>query len=71
MTTASGKTAAGTSPGGVVLTIKGLKPKTTYHYRLVAHNATGTSQGQDRTFKTPAAKKKAKHKAKGKAKKKG
>ena len=32
--------------------ISGLLPSTTYHYRLVAINATGTSYGVDRTFTT-------------------
>ncbi len=29
-----------------------LRPRTTYHYRLVATNAGGTSYGSDRTFRT-------------------
>jgi streptogramin lyase len=32
--------------------IKGLQPGTTYHYRLVATNATGSMRGRDQTFKT-------------------
>ena len=32
--------------------ISGLKPQTTYHYRLVAHNASGTSATPDATFTT-------------------
>ncbi len=32
--------------------IKGLTTKTTYHFRLVATNATGTMNGLDMTFKT-------------------
>jgi hypothetical protein len=32
-----------------------LRPGTTYHYRLVARNATGTTQGAVRTFRTDAA----------------
>ena len=36
--------------------ISGLQPNTTYHYRLVAHNASGTSATEDATFTTrPAA----------------
>jgi len=31
-------------------TITGLKPGTTYHYRLVATNETGTSFGDDQVF---------------------
>jgi hypothetical protein len=33
-------------------TITGLQPGTTYHYRIVAVNSAGTSNGKDRTFKT-------------------
>jgi hypothetical protein len=33
-------------------TLTGLQPGTTYHYRLVAENATGISDGGDRTFTT-------------------
>jgi hypothetical protein len=36
----------------VAATIGGLTPGTTYHYRLVATNATGTTFGADRTFDT-------------------
>jgi hypothetical protein len=32
--------------------VKGLQPGTTYHYRLVATNAAGTTAGADRTFTT-------------------
>ena len=32
--------------------VTGLKPGTTYHYRLVAANADGSVLGQDRTFRT-------------------
>ncbi|HEX6714791.1 MAG TPA: hypothetical protein VF066_15470 [Thermoleophilaceae bacterium] len=32
-----------------------LTPGTTYHYRLVASNASGTKAGGDKTFKTPGA----------------
>ncbi len=32
--------------------ISGLGPHTTYHFRLVARNATGTRYGNDRTFTT-------------------
>jgi hypothetical protein len=35
-------------------TLGALAPATTYHYRLVATNAHGTSVGQDRTFATTA-----------------
>jgi hypothetical protein len=39
-------------PVSVVVT--GLTPDTTYHYRLVATNANGTSSGADQTFTTSA-----------------
>jgi CSLREA domain-containing protein len=46
----------GGSAGGVSATIGGLAPSTTYHYRVVAINADGTSAGADATFTTgPAA----------------
>jgi sugar lactone lactonase YvrE len=32
--------------------IQNLSPNTTYHYRVVAHNALGSSEGPDRTFTT-------------------
>ena len=35
-------------------TISALSPETTYHYRLVATNAAGVSDGFDQTFKTTA-----------------
>jgi hypothetical protein len=35
-------------------TITGLTPGTTYHFRLVAQNSAGVSQGADRTFTTTA-----------------
>ena len=34
--------------------VTGLQPATTYHYRLDATNATGTTDGADGTFTTPA-----------------
>ncbi len=33
--------------------IEGLQPGTTYHYRVVAKNAEGETEGPDRTFTTP------------------
>jgi hypothetical protein len=33
-------------------TVTGLQPNTTYHYRIVAVNPAGTTNGKDRTFKT-------------------
>lgn len=35
--------------------ITGLRPATTYHFRLVATNSAGTTKGADRTFTTTAA----------------
>jgi hypothetical protein len=35
--------------------ISGLQAHTTYHYRVIATNASGTTQGEDATFTTPAA----------------
>jgi HlyD family secretion protein len=42
----------GTTPVSVEATISGLKPATTYVYRLVAQNAQGTAKGLTRTFTT-------------------
>jgi hypothetical protein len=46
-------TGSGTKPVNVTRTLTGLASGTTYHYRLVASNSNGTSNGLDRTFKTP------------------
>jgi plastocyanin len=43
---------SGTSPVSISATVSGLSIGTTYHFRLVAKNATGTSFGTDRTFVT-------------------
>jgi hypothetical protein len=43
---------AGTQTIHVAASVTGLSVGTTYHYRLVAVNATGTSDGADRTFTT-------------------
>jgi phosphodiesterase/alkaline phosphatase D-like protein len=43
---------AGTAKTAVSASVSGLSPKTSYHYRLVATNATGTSVGADQTFST-------------------
>jgi phosphodiesterase/alkaline phosphatase D-like protein len=32
--------------------LTGLKPETTYHYRLLATNSSGTTAGRDRTLRT-------------------
>jgi len=52
---ASASAGASQSTVAVLATITGLRPRTVYHYRLVAINAAGTVVGADRTFKTPAA----------------
>jgi hypothetical protein len=43
---------AGSGPVEVTANITGLEPNTTYHYRLAASNANGTSHGQDQTLLT-------------------
>lgn len=58
LTTAYGKSTSSQSAGSgqsaqsVSARITGLKPHTTYHYRIVATNSSGTSVGADRTFTT-------------------
>jgi DNA-binding beta-propeller fold protein YncE len=46
---------AGTGHAPVPLTVRlgGLTPRSTYHYRIVAQSAAGTSYGDDATFATP------------------
>jgi hypothetical protein len=44
---------SGTDPQAVSRTITGLVAGTTYHYRLIATNASGTTVGADMTFTTP------------------
>lgn len=57
-TTAYGQQTASTSAGSgsadvpVRADLAGLTPGTTYHYRVIATNATGTTVGADRTFRT-------------------
>jgi Tol biopolymer transport system component len=43
---------AGTEDVGVSETIEGLEAGTTYHFRVVAKNLAGTSDGEDETFTT-------------------
>ncbi len=45
---------SGGEPVPVSSTVSGLKSGTTYHYRLVAYNAKGTTNGNDQTFTTPS-----------------
>ncbi len=46
---------APSGPTTVSLPISGLELETTYHYRVVATNGTGSSKAEDRTFTTPPA----------------
>ena len=50
--TPAGSAGAGTSAKRFTSPIGSLTPNTKYHYRLVAHNAGGTTLGGDRTFTT-------------------
>jgi hypothetical protein len=43
---------SGTSPVAVSASVAGLAANTTYHFRIVATNAGGTSNGSDQAFKT-------------------
>jgi hypothetical protein len=43
---------AGNTAKAVAVAVNALAPATTYHYRLVARNALGTTRGADRTFRT-------------------
>jgi hypothetical protein len=52
--TAPASLAAGAAAVRVTAAAGALVPATTYHFRLVATNATGTSVTADRTFRTPA-----------------
>ena len=53
--TSDGDAGSGDSAQPVGATIGGLAPGTTYHYRLAAISARGTTYGADRTFTTAAA----------------
>jgi hypothetical protein len=44
----------GGNPVDVSAALRGLRPRTLYHYRLVATNAQGTTRGADRTFTAAA-----------------
>jgi hypothetical protein len=46
--------ATGTKAHAVWAAADGLTPGTTYHFRVVVHNAVGTVEGPDETFTTPA-----------------
>ena len=51
--TATGDVGAGTAGVKVSAQLASLAPETTYHYRVVATNASGTTLGADVSFKTP------------------
>ena len=53
--TAAVAAGAGASAQAVSAVVSGLSPSTTYHYRIVATNDLGTTNGSDATFTTPAA----------------
>ena len=42
----------GFHPSEIEASTSGLRPKTTYHFRLVATNEGGTTYGKDKTFRT-------------------
>ena len=46
---------AGASPVGVSVRLSGLRAGVTYHFRVVASNAVGTTRGGDRSFRTDSA----------------
>ncbi len=50
--TGSASAGSGTTDQSVSAALSGLVPNTTYHYRLVATNSSGTAVGADRSFKT-------------------
>ncbi|MDX6310053.1 MAG: hypothetical protein QOI06_3099 [Nocardioidaceae bacterium] len=54
-TTTPGSAGAGTTAQSVSAALTGLTGSTTYHYRLVATNANGTTDGTDATFTTKSA----------------
>jgi hypothetical protein len=51
--TATTDAGSGTTGHAVSAALTGLRPHTTYHYRLVAFSTAGTTRGSDRRFKTP------------------
>jgi hypothetical protein len=53
--TAGAGVGSGSTPEQVATTIAGLSPGTTYHYRVVATNSHGTTNGADQTFTTSPA----------------
>lgn len=53
--TSTGGPTGGNADKSVSVDVTGLAPSTTYHFRLVATNASGTTAGSDATFTTAAA----------------
>jgi hypothetical protein len=53
--TSSANAGSGTSNTGVSASLTGLTPGTTYHYRVVATNGSGTARGADGIFTTSSA----------------
>jgi hypothetical protein len=51
---AEAEVGAGVKPLAVSQALSGLSPGTVYHYRILAVNSAGTSEGADHTFKTKA-----------------
>jgi hypothetical protein len=51
--TTTGDAGAHTRSVAVSAALTALRPKTTYHYQLVAFSTAGTTRGADRTFTTP------------------
>ncbi len=51
-TTTAAQAATGSGRRTVTQGLTGLAPYTTYHYRVVATNVTGTARGRDRTLRT-------------------
>jgi hypothetical protein len=54
LNSADASAGSGQTANAVSAAISGLTPGTTYHYRLVATNTSGTVNGQDQTFTTAA-----------------
>ena len=50
-----GDAGSGSITQDLPVTVTGLTPATTYHYRIVATNVTGSAYGADVTFTTPQA----------------
>src|SRR5437868_12545172 len=53
MQTSPRSVGSGSTDQNVSADLTGLRPGTTYHYRVIATNASGTTVGEDRTFTTP------------------